>query len=69
MGVGATSSDINKMVNNTSDQCAFACHDVSNSNSYYNLAKNLGVTMRIDVLRSATQDLMSTATSMEIQPS
>ena len=65
MGVGATTADINTMVNNTPDQCAFACHDLSNSNSYYNLAKSLGVTMRIDVLRSATQQLMTTAAATE----
>jgi Flp pilus assembly protein TadG len=68
MGVGATTADINKMVSNTSDQCAFACHDVSDSNNYYNLAKKLGVTMRIDVLRTATQSLMTNATSMETMP-
>lgn len=61
MGVGATTDDITKMVNNTSDKCAFACHDLSNSNDYYKLAKKLGVTMRIDVLRTATQQLMDTA--------
>lgn len=61
MGVGATTADINTMVANTSDQCAFACHDTTNSNSYYNLAKSLGVTMRIDVVRTATQQLMTTA--------
>jgi Flp pilus assembly protein TadG len=61
MGVGATTADITTMVNNTSDQCAFACHDLSNSSSYYNLAKSLGVTMRIDVLRTATQQLVDTA--------
>ncbi|WP_406857201.1 pilus assembly protein TadG-related protein [Alsobacter sp. KACC 23698] len=60
MGVGATTADITKMVNNTSDKCAFACHDLSNSKSYYDLAKKLGVTMRIDVLRMATQQLMDT---------
>jgi Flp pilus assembly protein TadG len=63
MGVGATTNDIQTMVNNTPDQCAFACHDLSNSNSYYNLAKKLGVTMRIDTVRSATQQLMDTAAS------
>lgn len=68
MGVGATSNDIATMVNNTPDQCAFACHDVSNANNYYNLAKKLGVTMRINVLTSATQDLMNTATSSETLP-
>ena len=65
MGVGATPSDVNTMVNHTSDQCAFACHDTTNSNNYYNLAKSLGVTMRIDVLRQATQQLMDTATATE----
>jgi hypothetical protein len=65
MGVGATPTDVQIMVNNTSDKCAFACHDVSNSNNYYNLAKSLGVTTRIDVLRTATQQLMDTAASTE----
>src|SRR3546814_12999339 len=49
------------MVNNTSDKCAFACHDLSNKNSYYKKAKSLGVTMRIDVVRTATQSLMDTS--------
>jgi Flp pilus assembly protein TadG len=61
MGVGATPTDVDKMVANTSDKCAFACHDTANSNSYYKLAKTLGVTTRIDVLRTATEDLMKTA--------
>src|SRR6188472_3791041 len=63
MGVGATPADVTMMVNNTPDKCAFACHDLSNSNNYYNLAKSLGVTARIDVLRTATQQLMDTATT------
>jgi hypothetical protein len=61
MGVGATTSDITTMVNNTADKCAFACHDKSDPKNYYNLAKTLGVTTRIDVLRTATQQLMDTA--------
>jgi Flp pilus assembly protein TadG len=69
MGVGATTADIATMVNNTSDQCAFACHDVNDPNNYYNLAKKLGVTTRIDVMRQATQQLMDTATSDELVPS
>jgi Flp pilus assembly protein TadG len=68
MGVGATTADINTMVNNTPDQCAFACHDTSNASNYYNLAKSLGVTMRIDVLKTATQSLMNTATTIETLP-
>src|SRR5581483_2638471 len=64
MGVGATPSDVSTMVNNTPDQCAFACHDMSAApNDYYSLAKSLGVTMRIDVVRQATQNLMDTASS------
>jgi hypothetical protein len=62
MGVGATPADVKTMVNNTPDQCAFACHELDISpNDYYGLAKKLGVTMRIDVVRSATQQLMDTA--------
>ncbi len=67
MGVAATPSDITRMVNNTSDKCAFACHQMDASpNDYYGLAKNLGVTMRIDVVRSATQQLMDTADASQI---
>ena len=65
MGVGATPADVSKMVNNTADKCAFACHDLNNNNNYYKLAKTLGVTTRIDVLRSATQQLMDTAAATQ----
>lgn len=64
MGVGATLEDIQTMVKNTPDKCAFACHDLSTTNNYYNLAKELGVAMRIDVVRQATQRLMDKATAM-----
>ncbi|MFH1343114.1 MAG: TadE/TadG family type IV pilus assembly protein [Pseudomonadota bacterium] len=65
MGVGATPADVTKMVNNTSDKCAFACHDVNDNNNYYKKAKALGVTTRIDVLRTATQQLMDTAAATQ----
>jgi Flp pilus assembly protein TadG len=65
MGVGATPADVTTMVNNTPDSCAFACHDLNDSNNYYKLAKSLGVTTRIDVLRSATQQLMDTAAATQ----
>ena len=65
MGVGATPADVATMVNNTPDSCAFACHDLNDSNNYYKLAKSLGVTTRIDVLRTATQQLMDTAASTQ----
>lgn len=67
MGVAATPADISRMVNNTSDKCAFACHQKDAApNDYYGLAKSLGVTMRIDVVREATQQLMDTATESEL---
>lgn len=71
MGVAATPPDIQKMVDNTSDQCAFACHigytdqygnvSYENQNDYYHLAKHLGVTTRIDVVAQATQELLQKA--------
>lgn len=67
MGVGATPADVTKMVNNTPDKCAFACHDLSTKpNDYYSLAKKLGVTTRIDVVRLAAQNLTDTASSAEV---
>jgi len=64
MGVAATPADVDIMVKKTPDQCAFACHDLSDpKNNYYQVAKKNNVTMRIDVLRQATQQLMDTATA------
>jgi Flp pilus assembly protein TadG len=76
MGVGATTNDIDRMVaataNKSSDaSCAFACHDLSKGNGdYYNLFKSMSpkIQMRIDVVRSATEKLMDTATSMTQLP-
>jgi len=69
MGLGATTADISKMVANTSDKCAFACHeDDKPGTDYYAKAKALGVTTRIDVMRQATKDLMTTAEATETIP-
>jgi hypothetical protein len=57
MAIAATTSGINTMVANTPDQCAFGCHD------YYGLARSLGVTLRMDLVAQATQNLMTTAQS------
>ncbi|MBP2549347.1 Flp pilus assembly protein TadG [Neorhizobium galegae] len=62
MGLAATTTDIATMKRNTPDQCAFACHETSNADNYYLLAKSLGVSMRIDVVREATQALTHDAT-------
>jgi Flp pilus assembly protein TadG len=62
MAIAATTAGINTMVANTPDQCAFGCHESDTSpNDYYGLARSLGVTLRMDLLTQATQNLMSTA--------
>lgn len=76
MAIASTQNDINTMVNNTQSQggCAFACHETHpssdnlgnpNGEDNYALARNLGVTLRIDLLRQAAQNLMTTAQSTE----
>ncbi|GLR85823.1 TadE/TadG family type IV pilus assembly protein [Bradyrhizobium iriomotense] len=73
-GLGATSADMTALQAATSDSCAFACHDTYTSsskktkqtNSYYSIAKKLGITMRIDLVREATQSLTDTATASEL---
>jgi len=69
MGVGATPQDVATMVANTRDQCAFACHDIqSGKDSYYELAKRLKVTTRINVVGKATASLMDTAADTQTVP-
>jgi Flp pilus assembly protein TadG len=77
MGVAATNADITNMQNLTANlsqgSCAFGCHQqnsdgTDNLNDYYHVAKNNGVTMRIDVLRTATQSLTTTATQTATLP-
>ena len=74
MAIAATQAGINTMVANTSAQggCAFGCHESHPSTDglgnpggedNYALARSLGVTLRIDNLTTATQNLMSTAQS------
>ena len=78
MGIAATQSGINTMVQNTQSQggCAFGCHEQDpaadnlgnpNGEDNYALARNLGVTLRIDMLRQAVQNLTTTAQSTEAQ--
>jgi Flp pilus assembly protein TadG len=62
MGVAATPADITNLQALTGG-CAFACHDstAAAGTSNYDIAKSNGITTRIDVLRTATQNLMTTA--------
>ncbi len=75
MDIAATTDGIDTMVENTSAQggCAFACHesdpaadDLGNPGGVdnYTLANQLGVVTRIENMSSATQSLMSTASTM-----
>lgn len=74
MGLGATTADINALVAATKSMpsdanCAFACHETDKPGTdYYALAKSLSITMRIDVVRQATQNLMTTAANTETLP-
>jgi Flp pilus assembly protein TadG len=78
MGIGATQSDIDKLVAATANaadgagrNCAFACHMVwSNSgveqaDSTYLLARKAGVMLRIDVLGAAVQALIADASTIQ----
>ncbi|RUM06860.1 TadE/TadG family type IV pilus assembly protein [Rhizobium chutanense] len=82
MGVGATTDDIAAMKKATANghdggkdkNCAFACHIVSekgveDKNSYYNVARNNGVTIRIDVVAAAVKALMAKAEDTQSMPS
>ncbi len=65
-GVAATQAGISTMVGATSDQCAFACHDLNaNGNDYYALAKKLKVNTRIYNVAQASANLLTTAQSTE----
>lgn len=73
MGLAATLDDIRKMEQATKpieqpDGCAFACHDLSGGRNTYPIARNAGVNLRIDVVRSATQRLMDTAAATAAVP-
>jgi len=76
MNIAATTAGINTMVANTQPQggCAFACHESNPSADglgnpggvdNYQLAKQLNVTTRIENMASATQSLMTTASTTE----
>jgi Flp pilus assembly protein TadG len=76
MAIAATQAGINAMVAATPTQggCAFGCHETHpasdnlgnpNGEDNYALARNLGVTLRIDLLRQAVQNLMTTAQNAE----
>jgi Flp pilus assembly protein TadG len=79
MGIAGTPTDIATMVAHTASQggCAFACHEANPSadglgnpggEDNYALARNLGVTLRADLLVTAMTDLTNTAYAAEHNP-
>jgi len=67
MGLGATQTDMDTLKASPA-ACAFGCHVLSDSNDTYRIARSLGVNLRVDVVRTATQSLMDTAASMQVVP-
>jgi hypothetical protein len=76
MEIAATTDGINTMVANTGTQggCAFGCHETNPSadnlgnphgEDNYTLARALGVTLRIDLVNNAVQNLMTVAQNTE----
>ncbi|MBV9561390.1 MAG: pilus assembly protein [Bradyrhizobium sp.] len=78
MAIAATPGDIQALVNATSRQggCGFACHETHpssdnlgnpNGEDNYALARNLNVTLRIDLVAQAVAGLMSKAQTTQQQ--
>jgi Flp pilus assembly protein TadG len=81
MAIVAGSTGMQTLINHTQSQvdggakgCAFACHESNpaadnlgnpGGEDNYALAKNLGLTLRIDLVRTAAQNLMTTASNTE----
>ena len=71
MGLAATQDGMNALQQLTPDNCAFGCHVVSNdsvkyggmwkSKSYETVAHENNISLRIDVIRQATQNMIQTA--------
>jgi Flp pilus assembly protein TadG len=75
MAIGATPTDIQSLINLTANEnsayksCGFGCHEqnpTTNSGlDLYQVARNNNLTLRIDLLRQAAQNLMTTAQNTE----
>jgi hypothetical protein len=80
MAIAATQAGINQLVSLTASypggyqSCGFGCHEQhpttgvysgGNQIDLYQLARNNNITLRIDNVRTATQNLMSTATTTQ----
>jgi Flp pilus assembly protein TadG len=66
MGLGATAADIQKLQQATfgrrhDGNCAFACHIEGSTDDYYTLAKNLGITTRVQMVAASASAVIDTA--------
>ena len=73
MAIAATAPDIAKLKALTKAQtgtaCAFACHDVDGGSvSNYTIARNGGVTLRIDEVKNAALVLVNAISTASVQP-
>ena len=75
MALPTTSAVMNKL-NGLTGGCAFACHSTNDAKAtardgtqqdYYGVAKSYGIPLRVDEETTATQNLMTTASSTESQ--
>lgn len=67
MGLGATEDDIDALEAATPDKCAFACHTTQeDKHNYYKIARDLGIKMRIDLVREAAQNLYDKAAEVSV---
>ncbi|MBV9840697.1 MAG: hypothetical protein JOY99_04025 [Sphingomonadaceae bacterium] len=75
MALPTTSAGLSQLTSLTGG-CAFACHSTNDAKAtakdgtqqdYYGVAKSYGITLRVDEETTATQNLMTTATSTEGQ--
>ncbi|MEK4034367.1 pilus assembly protein TadG-related protein [Methylocystis sp. IM3] len=66
MGIGATETDMDKLASLTPDSCIFGCHTAREGDemAYSQLARLKNVTLRIDVVKKATQNMIASANSI-----
>lgn len=64
MGIGATVPDMTALANATGG-CEFACHDTTTNPNSYQIAHSIGVTLRIDQVKSASQSLINYASQQQ----
>lgn len=72
MAVAATPAEISRLATITAPMaggaCAFACHDLYYGVNYYTVARNNGVRLRIDVMKTAAIDFVNAVAARNLGP-